>query len=1106
MVLTVYGYVPAWDLPDISPYVTKLVFFLKMTGTPFEYKSEDLAQLDTNAPFGKLPYIIDDDGTKVADSNGICDYLERKHGITLDADLSPQDKAVALAFERLLAEHLYWSGVIEPRWRRDEGWETYIPYIVSGAQVTPEMRKALDAFRDRIMQGFVGHGMGRRDSTTVLELYKKDVDALSAFLGDKKYFMGYRPHNIDAMVYAMLRHLVDQPQKWEGTGYVESKPNLVAYLEGMRKQYDPVSLALGLLPLAFLPAFYAYSPASKSTKLWTTFYLTLFSVRFLFSDTFKAVTSAIYEYAVENPLVTVLTLASIAAPLKYLQYKLRYSRLNALKWKYGFTDDPKTYENMTLEQAQEVEKNIAEWEFPRLFQFGWLSDFFRTSTDPGVSHAINASGHFINEDKRVEHQRMQATVYLIGALPAYPLKSKNSGLVISRINEHHHRYGIKINSDDILYLVIHFGVAPIPWINKFGYRKLEPFEVHAIWILWREIGVRMGVRYMPQTYEQACEWRKNFESIHRWIDPANHIMAMAMLSQVLYPVPRALRGLVAHVFASIVDWDKLDNLHPSAVTREVKCICIPSLFQDSLTRSQIVYDICRFAGWLIREFGLPRLSPYVRAPPEAKENGNMVFPHTPYDTMPYWQEASFWNLWGPRAIFNRFILGLPTPGPQFESQGVPLQRMGAEHPHPKTQSLIEQAVLENAAILEKAPYGYRPFIGFQAARLIGPVDGPEYGSEDNRYAPGTPTTPNDARRFTREYERRGTQTGKATNVHGVGNDGDEAEEATSPAANGANSQSCHQTYLNMSHPSISTNNRTTTSSQYAVADHDTENARLERQAEHLSAIMNGKLLHAPVAISHIKRALDVGCGTGLVTHYLGALIPDAEVIGLDVTPVVKTRVYPPNVQFLRGDVMEQSPSQWTPVMITAESDHAHAREVTLPDANAFDLVFTRLILDLIPHGTDLIAKSFSLLRPGGWSEHHELDIVWLDADDQVISDDWSWWRLVRDFGKACGLDFAVGSQAQVKMREVGFVDVGVKEYRWPFGGEWEDDRAWRGFGDYVAAEMVEVFEHSIEKAAEWAGGVSKEQVVVLQRQMRGDLRPEKGKHWKFWVTYGRKPG
>lgn len=33
------------------------------------------------------------------------------------------------------------------------------------------------------------------------------------------------------------------------------------------------------------------------------------------------------------------------------------------------------------------------------------------------------------------------------------------------------------------------------------------------------------------------------------------MMAMAMLNQVLYPVPGFLKGFVAHAFASIVEWD-----------------------------------------------------------------------------------------------------------------------------------------------------------------------------------------------------------------------------------------------------------------------------------------------------------------------------------------------------------------------------------------------------------------------------------------------------------------------------------------------------------------------------------------------------------------------
>ena len=119
MTITVLGYVPAWDLPDISPYVTKLVYYLTIAKVPFEWKAENLADLDKNAPFGKLPYILDDDnpGEKIADSNTIIEYIEKKTGKSLDEGLSASDKAVCLAFERLIGEHLYYSGVLEVRWR-----------------------------------------------------------------------------------------------------------------------------------------------------------------------------------------------------------------------------------------------------------------------------------------------------------------------------------------------------------------------------------------------------------------------------------------------------------------------------------------------------------------------------------------------------------------------------------------------------------------------------------------------------------------------------------------------------------------------------------------------------------------------------------------------------------------------------------------------------------------------------------------------------------------------------------------------------------------------------------------------------------------------------
>ncbi|MGF1468882.1 MAG: glutathione S-transferase family protein [Sandaracinaceae bacterium] len=217
--------------------MTKLVNYMTMTGLEYELVAQDLAKLDDDAPHGKLPYIIDEDGTKVGDSNAIINYFKEKYGDPLDQDQTAEEAAQALAWNRLLEEHVYWSGVIQPRWREDKGWETYIPYIVSGAEVGPELRAALDAFRGRIVAEFDGQGMGRRSDEEVFDVFKQDIDALSSFLGNKTWFMGDKPRSIDASVYSFIRHTADVPFEWPGKPYIRDKKNLTAYANRFHETY-----------------------------------------------------------------------------------------------------------------------------------------------------------------------------------------------------------------------------------------------------------------------------------------------------------------------------------------------------------------------------------------------------------------------------------------------------------------------------------------------------------------------------------------------------------------------------------------------------------------------------------------------------------------------------------------------------------------------------------------------------------------------------------------------------------------------------------------------------------------------------------------------------
>lgn len=247
MAVKLYGYIGAWGLPCISPYVTKAANYMKMTGVEYEFVNQDLSRLDDDAPAGKLPYIVDEDGTMVHDSERIIEYLRSTRGHTIDEHLSPAERAIGTAFTRLTDENLYWSGVIEPRWRLDEGFETYVPYIVGMgeqpyAEVWPTLPEDLQqfvvAFRQRILDGFNGQGMGRRSHEEVLEFYQRDIDALSDFLGDKPFLLGDQPTSYDAAIYSEIRHCMDHPQVWPGTGYLESKPNLEPYADRMRERFD----------------------------------------------------------------------------------------------------------------------------------------------------------------------------------------------------------------------------------------------------------------------------------------------------------------------------------------------------------------------------------------------------------------------------------------------------------------------------------------------------------------------------------------------------------------------------------------------------------------------------------------------------------------------------------------------------------------------------------------------------------------------------------------------------------------------------------------------------------------------------------------------------
>lgn len=175
-----------------------------------------------------------------------------------------------------------------------------------------------------------------------------------------------------------------------------------------------------------------------------------------------------------------------------------------------------------------------------------------------------------------------------------------------------------------------------------------------------------------------------------------------------------------------------------------------------------------------------------------------------------------------------------------------------------------------------------------------------------------------------------------------------------------------------------------------------------------------KPFHAPV--NNPKRILDIGCGTGILTVRLGREFPEAEVIGVDISPVPNRHEKPDNVTFVQGNVLE-----------LAKSNDRRFQPGT------FDYVYHRLLVLGITDWPGYIATVLSLLAPGGWSEMQDLDLTLLGDNGTNKADAWWFFRLVNEDCKAVGLDISIGSKLSSYMKDTGnLTNISELVFKLPF--------------------------------------------------------------------------
>lgn len=195
--------------------------------------------------------------------------------------------------------------------------------------------------------------------------------------------------------------------------------------------------------------------------------------------------------------------------------------------------------------------------------------------------------------------------------------------------------------------------------------------------------------------------------------------------------------------------------------------------------------------------------------------------------------------------------------------------------------------------------------------------------------------------------------------------------------------------------------------EYVLPNDDLEQERLNFQHHMWRFLLGGSLYNAP--LSSPRRILDLGTGTGIWAIDIADEFPDAQIQGIDLSPI-QPQWLPPNCTFHVDDYDDN----WT----------------WMPD-QAFDYVHGRALSGTSHDWPKLYKQAYDNLTPGGYIEMQEYDAWVFSYDDSCDRAKWTmqWVNEVDQASIKFGRQLNIADKHKQWMIDAGFVDVKEVVYR-----------------------------------------------------------------------------
>ncbi|KUO19634.1 oxygenase MpaB family protein [Streptomyces dysideae] len=197
--------------------------------------------------------------------------------------------------------------------------------------------------------------------------------------------------------------------------------------------------------------------------------------------------------------------------------------------------------------ASEIYRLTAAYEFPWDFARALELALYRT-------YAVPAIGRLLAETAELTHRaqkRYDDTALLLDAVVEHGFDSEEGRTAVRRINQMHRGYDIA--NDDMRYVLCTFVVMPKRWIDAYGWRRLSRHETVACAVHYRTLGRHMGIKDIPESYEEFEDFLDAYEEAHFGWDEGARRVSDATLDLMASWYPRPLAPLLRTSTLALLD-------------------------------------------------------------------------------------------------------------------------------------------------------------------------------------------------------------------------------------------------------------------------------------------------------------------------------------------------------------------------------------------------------------------------------------------------------------------------------------------------------------------------------------------------------------------------